>query len=178
MSSLITISEKPLSDPFYRYMRHKLDVESKSRSTIVNMKQVASEIMRDPEDVVKYFGLCLSVPAKYNSKSGSAAIGKKLSQVEAEQVLQQFIVEFVLCSSCGLPELTLSYSEKSGKIKSCCRSCPTTARMKVDNKFTTYLAKRLTKAKAADPSPKSAKKQETVLMLDNQWRAGINDFKF
>jgi translation initiation factor 5 len=136
-------SKAILNDTHFRYQRDALQVETKAKSTITNMKQVSKQIDMDPQVVTKYFNQRLSVPCKYDEKSGSATIGKKLNQSEAETILNSFITKYVLCEGCGLPELNLSQSRSAGTLKMECRACPHTARVKGDDKFTAFLIKNL-----------------------------------
>jgi len=114
-------------DPGDRYWMHQLLISVSGRgrhakTTLVNIKQVASELRVNPEFLTTFIGAELGTTAKYDGEKGSkkpmAVISTDVDAGILAETLQIFIQKFVLCPTCGLPEISLQPSSCSSSSSS------------------------------------------------------------
>merc|ERR1712113_1273368 len=94
------------------------------RTSILNVKDVAAAIHRKPEYVVKYFGCELGAQSNYteNEREGvRATVMGKHDFNMLQDLLDKFLHTFVLCPTCGLPEMALKV--KKDDIYGQCKAC-------------------------------------------------------
>eukprot|EP01102_Stenamoeba_stenopodia_P000203 TRINITY_DN1016_c0_g1_i1.p1 TRINITY_DN1016_c0_g1~~TRINITY_DN1016_c0_g1_i1.p1 ORF type:complete len:222 (-),score=30.45 TRINITY_DN1016_c0_g1_i1:188-853(-) len=101
-------------DPGDRYWMHQLviNVSGRGRLTktiLVNAKQVAAQLRVNPEFLTSFISSELGVLAKYdkNSAKPTATLNGDIDAGVLADTLQSFIHKFVLCPTCGLPEVTI-----------------------------------------------------------------------
>lgn len=108
-------------DPGDRYLMHQLLISVSGRgrhakTTLVNIKQVATELRVNPEFLTTFIGTELGTAAKYENKESSKPMTVISGDIDAgilADSLQMFIQKFVLCATCGLPEVSLEASSSS-----------------------------------------------------------------
>lgn len=106
-SKMYTVNiPKSSDDPFYRYKRHILVVTETSKyggTTIVtNADVVAKEIYRTLDDLKFLFTKTLGTSVV--KKDQGLSLRGKYSQQALEVVLENYIMNGVLCHVCGNPE--------------------------------------------------------------------------
>ena len=91
-----------------------------NRTIISNFLQIASELRREPEHLLKFILKELATPGEIK-KSGSVIIGAKASASRINEKIKQYANEFVLCQECGKPdtkiEKELATKEQLEKLK-------------------------------------------------------------
>ena len=81
-----------------------------NRTIITNFIQIANNLRREPEHMLKYVLRELATPGEIK-KSGSVIIGTKISASRINEKIKQYVHEFVLCTECGKPDTKI---EKDG----------------------------------------------------------------
>merc|ERR1711935_135616 len=103
------------TDPSYRYkmpaLRSKVEGRGNGiKTAVMNCKDVAQAIHRPPEYVTKWFGCELGAQSTYEDKpdSGvkSTVMGSHTTE-KLQELLDKFLTMYVLCPTCGLPEIDL-----------------------------------------------------------------------
>lgn len=97
---------KNKDDPFYRYKRNIIDItynNKKGGTTTINNMNIIAKQLKVPEEFVKKF-------YKIIKKSGRPMLSNgvfkgKLEINDLEELLEQMIEKYLLCSKCELPEL-------------------------------------------------------------------------
>ena len=124
----VTIPNTPEKsfDPFYRYKRENLRIEKSGQFyNLVNLIDICKSLKVDVKDVMKYFQKALSQPVQQNKKTNIVQL-KSIAK-DPEEVLEEFIVEYVICKSelCLKPELELTSKTASGETKYTmrCKAC-------------------------------------------------------
>ncbi len=120
-------------DPFYRYKRPKFNVqEFKKKIWILNIHDIAKSLARDPKLLEKFLGKCCSTSAKIN-KQNFLEINAVYSIEQLDVFLQGFIVRYLLCPSCEIPETSLN---KKGKmITFDCKACGHENKLEIKSKY-------------------------------------------
>lgn len=113
--------ESAVEDPFYRYQMPRLDVkvEGRDKRTVIdNLADVAHALRRDEREIMKSIGKRLATSTKDNYVKG------EFSPQMVQNALQAFIINNVLCRSCGLPETMYRASKKrKGVVYIECQAC-------------------------------------------------------
>lgn len=113
-----------ISDPFYRYRMKAVQCEHRRRrnkTVILNMVQIAKDLNRSPEEVIKYLGGALSSSGSYSSKSREYVVNGSHSQQIVQDKLQEYCEMFVVCDICNNPETV--YRIKRDTIFLDCAAC-------------------------------------------------------
>merc|ERR1712217_11765 len=95
-----------------------------SKTSVVNMGDVARAIKRPPQYTTKWFGTELGAQSTYTNKAGEgerAVVNGHHDTVVFQQMLDKFIDTYVLCKNCHLPEIDLIV--KKGWISAKCAAC-------------------------------------------------------
>ena len=107
-------------DPFYRYKRREFKIlQQKTKISIQNMNEVASDLKRDPLMIIDYLKKKNGMTFTY--KNGIFTTTKKISKEILDHFLQKYIEEYVLCKKCKYPEVDLKIENKN--ISAVCRCC-------------------------------------------------------
>ena len=77
-----------------------------NRTVISNFLQVASNLRRDHEHLLKYILKELATPGKIK-KSGALILGTKVPASRINEKMRQYANEFVLCFECGKPDTVI-----------------------------------------------------------------------
>merc|ERR1712217_297834 len=95
-----------------------------SKTSIVNMGDVARAIKRPPQYTTKWFGTELGAQSTYSNVTGTgerAVVNGHHDTLVFQQMLDKFIDTYVLCKNCHLPEIDLVV--KKGWISAKCAAC-------------------------------------------------------
>lgn len=91
-----------------------------NRTILSNFLQIASELRREPEHLLKYILKELATPGEIK-KSGAVIIGTKVSASRINEKIKQYAEEFVFCSECGKPDTKIEKEEGLAYLK--CTAC-------------------------------------------------------
>lgn len=123
-----------IDDPFYRYQMEILKVQKeKTKTNILNLGNIASNLNIEVEMIVQYIKNRLSTPIKKGEDS-KYIIASSIDIDDLKSALYEFIEYFVLCPKCRLPETDIN----SGKAEHNCRACGTVSKI-IKNKHTTKI---------------------------------------
>ena len=133
---------KPVEDPSYRYKMPKLEYNwvgkgGGKKTVLINCAKVAKALYRNPEELCKWFGIDLGVPASTNN---ILYIKGHHTYPILYQSLCMYIEIFVLCPICRQPEVPC-YKVKKGEIKMRCNGCGHRYVIDSDNKLCTFILK-------------------------------------
>lgn len=100
-------------DPFYRYKCPQLvatcanaNASKMVKTSLCNVEDVARSLQRPPSYVVNYIGYRWSTKCEYKPGQKSYVSGYHTAE-DLDEVLSQFVQEWVLCPQCKSPELNL-----------------------------------------------------------------------
>lgn len=101
-------------DPYYRYKRSSLEVQSTLRETrLTNIETIARQLARPVKSIVNHMKKQLN--AGMSQKNGNVVFQGQHDLKCLDAALQDYIDHFVLCGYCGNPET----SAVDGKCKAC-----------------------------------------------------------
>ena len=91
-----------------------------NRTIISNFVQIASNLRRDVNHLLKYVLKELATPGEIK-KSGALILGTKVSASRINEKIRQYANEFVLCFECGKPDTKIEREEGINYMK--CTAC-------------------------------------------------------
>ena len=91
-----------------------------NRTIVSNFLQIASELRREPEHLLKFILKELATPGEIK-KSGAVIIGTKVSASRINEKIRQYANEFVFCSECGKPDTKIEKEAGLAYLK--CTAC-------------------------------------------------------
>lgn len=107
-------------DSYFRYQMDKLIIgKEKEFTTIPNIDQIAKDLHRDTQMLIKYLKKRLGIAILY--KNNKAMMTKQISQNELQNYIYDFIEENILCKKCQNPETELIIEKKKTFIE--CKAC-------------------------------------------------------
>lgn len=132
------------SDKSYRYKMPRLLVKVEGRgngikTAIPNMVDIAKALHTPPAYPTKFFGIELGAQSKFNKKTERAIVNGAHTNKDMQELLGKFINLFILCPTCGLPELNMAV--KKGTIKLDCAACGHNGDISHQHKLATYIVK-------------------------------------
>lgn len=150
---------RDVADPFYRYKMERLQskVEGKGngiKTVIVNLSNVADQLARPPNYVIKYFGFELGAQTNIDPKDDRWIINGAHEATKLQDYLDGFIKKFVLCQDCKNPETVVSIKE--GDIILDCKACGMRTHADMRHKLSSYIMKNQPKKGKKDKSTKKA----------------------
>ncbi|KAF2857288.1 eukaryotic translation initiation factor 5 [Piedraia hortae CBS 480.64] len=150
---------RDVSDPFYRYKMERLQskVEGKGngiKTVVVNLSNVASQLARPPNYVIKYFGFELGAQTNLDPKDDRWIINGAHESGKLQDYLDGFINKFVLCKSCKNPETVVNL--KDGDILLDCKACGQVTKADLRHKLSSFILKNAPKKGKKDKSTKKA----------------------
>lgn len=114
----ISINPTARNDPFYRYKMPCLfsDITNRGNgtfTTIYNINEIALALHHPANILFKFIGydLATSINHKKNTIKGAHKTEK------IKESIDKYIIEFVMCPTCSIPELSLTVSGKKKKMK-------------------------------------------------------------
>lgn len=131
-----------MEDPFYRYTMPQLIVSYEKHGTrIKNFKKVCSAIKRNEEYLIEYLKKNLGTKIKFDQET--ILINTVITVENLNDLLQDFIERYVLCTTCGLPETDIQILIKGEKsrLQYSCRACGATKRISNEDQLYKTLRK-------------------------------------
>lgn len=131
-------------DPFYRYKMPRLQakVEGKGngiKTVIANMTDIAKALGRPPTYPTKFFGCELGAQTHFDLKNERYIVNGEHDANKLQDLLDNFIKKFVLCSNCENPET--GFTVKRGTIHSKCKACGHSFTIDPKHKLSTFIVK-------------------------------------
>jgi translation initiation factor 5 len=150
---------RDVQDPFYRYKMERIQskVEGKGngiKTVIVNLSNVAQQLARPPNYVIKYFGFELGAQTNIDPKDDRWIINGAHEASKLQDYLDGFISKFVLCKECKNPETVVSV--KDGDILMDCKACGKISTADPRHKLASFILKNAPKKGKKDKSTKKA----------------------
>lgn len=134
--SLITIPQSQNVDLFYRYKREKLTITmTKKNIYLTNFIIICNSIERNPKELSKYLSIMIGRQLKLNSKTKDIIIpnfGSKELDIDLDNIIEKYIIDYVLCKKCGIPEIYYIKSKKK-YVKQTCKACGYTYKIDENN---------------------------------------------
>jgi len=90
-----------------------------NKTVISNFQQIASDLRREPEHLLKYLLRELATPGEI--KHSGTIFGRKISATQINEKIKKYTHEFVLCSECGKPDTKIVKEGDFSHIK--CQAC-------------------------------------------------------
>jgi translation initiation factor 2 subunit 2 len=90
-----------------------------NKTILINLKQIASTLGREPTHLLKYLLKELATPGKFVDQR--VVLGSKIPASQINKKIKKYISEFVLCPDCGKPDTQLV--EEKGVIYLKCLAC-------------------------------------------------------
>lgn len=126
---MATVNIGNSDDPFYRYRRPASICTVHSGTTfITNLEDIANSLHTKPAYILHFIKLKKSTPV--TPKGGIKMV---LTKSQVEELINQFIEQYVLCTLCAYPELVITRSRK--KLYFACQACGNPSEIPL-NKFT------------------------------------------
>lgn len=91
-----------------------------NRTIVSNFLQIASELRRAPEHLLKFILKELATPGEIK-KSGAVIIGTKISASRINEKIRQYATDFVFCAECGKPDTKVERESGFAYLK--CTAC-------------------------------------------------------
>ena len=117
-----------IEDPWYRYWRETLQINnSKSKIELININSIFQTLNRDISEFEYYLKKILKRPIKIiKDKKDNIHIeitnkGGKPLEIDLENLLEKYILEYVVCENDQNPETDVIINDN--KIETKCRSC-------------------------------------------------------
>jgi translation initiation factor 5 len=150
---------RDVADPFYRYKMERLQskVEGKGngiKTVVVNLSNVAQQLARPPNYVIKYFGFELGAQTNIDPKDDRWIINGSHEASKLQDYLDGFINRFVLCRKCKNPETVINI--KDGDILMDCKACGEITTADPRQKLSSFILKNAPKKGKKDKSTKKA----------------------
>lgn len=148
-------------EPFWRYTRPELETKiegrgGSTRTVVGNMGKIAKAIKIEQIYPTKFFSMELGSRVRCFDDTGVSAINGRHDKETLEELLDKFIVLFVLCPECKLPEISLTVVGKDGthKLAYDCDACGSAKSLKVNHKLKTFILKNPPAPKKRMPTSK------------------------
>jgi translation initiation factor 2 subunit 2 len=90
-----------------------------SKTVIINLKQIAKTVRRDPEHLLKYLLRELATPGKMRGER--TMFGSKVAASTINKKIAKYASEFVYCSECNKPDTELVEEKGIHYLK--CQAC-------------------------------------------------------
>lgn len=162
---------RDVDDKFYRYRMPVLltKIEGKGngiKTVLPNISDVSRSLSRPPTYPTKFFGCELGAQTSFDEKSDRYIVNGAHDATKLRDLLDNFIVKFVLCGSCKNPETDLIITKNEDLIRDC-KACGKRTIVDMRHKLVTFIVKNPPK----NPKKKGAKKQGAA---ENQGSNGRN----
>ncbi len=118
------LPEKPQRNKGERFILPQFEVIISGKKTfIVNFKQVADKLNREPRLFLRYFLKEIGVPGVIEEQA--AALQGEVSPRTLNRLLERFFKEYVICPVCNSPDTILMKEKKIMYLK--CMACGATS---------------------------------------------------
>jgi translation initiation factor 5 len=150
---------RDVTDPFYRYKMERLlsKIEGKGngiKTVIVNLSNVADQLARPPNYVIKYFGFELGAQTNIDPKDDRWIINGAHEAAKLQDYLDGFINKFVLCKDCKNPETVINVNDADIILD--CKACGQRTKADMRHKLASFILKNQPKKGKKDKSTKKA----------------------
>lgn len=152
------------TDEICKYKMHELIIEyDNSRTNLLNIYDIANELDRPTELLVKYLCVCLNVNGLLNNKINKYSLYGIHQKDTLLDLLDNFIADYVVCLFCYAPE-TYLYC-KNNKLRLKCYACGHNKKFNVKTKIDTFVLKYIAKTPYRPSKKYSNKKIDDVYQL-------------
>jgi len=124
------------------------------KTVIVNLHNVADQLARPPNYVIKYFGFELGAQTNIDPKDDRWIVNGAHEASKLQEHLDGFINKFVLCKDCKNPETVINC--KDGDIILDCKACGQRSHADIRHKLASFILKTQPKKGKKDKSTKKA----------------------
>lgn len=139
------------------------------KTVLPNMSDVSRSLSRPPTYPTKFFGCELGAQTSFDEKSDRYIVNGAHDPVKLRELLDTFIIKFVLCGSCKNPETDLIITKNEDLIRNC-KACGERTNVDMRHKLVTFILRNPPKN---PKKSKGTKKQDA----DNQGANGPNSPK-
>merc|ERR1712113_1372349 len=137
-----------VEDPCYRYKMPRIISNKEcrgkgSKTSIMNIGDVAHAIQRHPIYLTKFFGYELGAQTSYTNKKGEgerAVVNGHHDTQIFQKLVDDFVEKYVLCMRCHLPEIDMVVNKK-GLVAATCKACNWKGELDNRHKLATYISK-------------------------------------
>jgi translation initiation factor 5 len=134
------------------------------KTVIPNMSDVSRSLSRPPTYPTKFFGCELGAQTSFDEKSDRYIVNGAHDADKLRDLLDNFIVKFVLCGSCKNPETDLIIT-KNGELVRDCKACGERTVVDMRHRLVTFILKN---------PPKNPKKSKGAKKLGAAETPGTN----
>lgn len=117
---------KSNSDIFYRYKRDEIEIRiiniNGGNTELSNLKTIADNIGDNIDLIIKY--IKKKINTNIVTKNNKYIINKIQTKNSLEEIIEDYINDFVLCKICGNPEFNIIINKKE-EIRTC-KACGAT----------------------------------------------------
>ena len=110
------------------------------KTVIPNMSDVSRSLSRPPAYPTKFFGCELGAQTSFDEKSDRYIVNGAHDAAKLRDLLDNFIVKFVLCASCKNPETDLIITKNEDLIRDC-KACGERTIVDMRHKLVTFILK-------------------------------------
>ena len=137
------------------------------KTVLPNMSDVSRSLSRPPTYPTKFFGCELGAQTSFDEKSDRYIVNGAHDAAKLRDLLDNFIIKFVLCGSCKNPETELIITKNEDLIRDC-KACGERTIVDMRHKLVTFILKNPPK------NPKKSKGAKKQGSADNQGANGQN----
>lgn len=128
-----------------RYLMPSMQIRGEGRgngvkTVIENLGEIAKALHRNPDHLTRFFGFELGSMSRYDAQRGFATINGTHTIRDLGAALNSFILRYLVCPNCGLPELVIKYPEP-GKCIVNCSSCGHSAPLDMTHQIGAIIAR-------------------------------------
>ena len=131
------------------------------KTVIPNMSDVSRSLSRPPTYTTKFFGCELGAQTSFDERADRYIVNGAHDATKLRDLLDVFIVKFVLCGSCKNPETDLIITKNEDLIRDC-KACGERTNVDMRHKLVTFILKNPPK------NPKKSKGAKKQGSADNQ----------
>ena len=140
------------------------------KTVVPNMSDVSRALSRPPTYATKFFGCELGAQTSFDEKSDRYIVNGAHDADRLRELLDVFIVKFVLCGSCKNPETDLIIT-KNEDLTRACKACGERTDVDMRHKLVTFVLKNPPK------NPKKSKGTKKLGAAENTGTNGSNSPK-
>lgn len=156
------------TDKFYRYKMPvmQIKIEGKGngiRTVVINMEKVMKALERPMEYGAKFIGFELGSQSKCDMVQHSCMFAGKHDINKLSEVLDKFIIMYVLCIKCGNPETIMKV--KKNNVVSKCKACGKVFKLDPNHKLSNFIIKSDVNKQVKEKEVKVT----TSVNVDDEW---------
>ena len=140
------------------------------KTVLPNMSDVSRSLSRPPTYPTKFFGCELGAQTSFDERSDRYIVNGAHDAAKLRDLLDTFIIKFVLCGSCKNPETDLIITKNEDLIRDC-KACGERTNVDMRHKLVTFIVKNPPK------NPKKSKGTKKQGSAENQGANGSNSPK-